>query len=75
MNDSLLKAGYDEQKLRIERLESWVAEAISKPSMSREMRLQGLDLVDALGPNLRQSVERICPTRVQGLELNLEIER
>jgi hypothetical protein len=74
-NDETLEAAYDAQKLRIERLESWVAEAISKPSMPRELRLEGLELVGAERPDVRQSVERICPSKSQGLERSLEIER
>jgi hypothetical protein len=74
MNDTQLRAGYEAQQLRIEQLESWVAEAISRPSMPRELRLQGLELVDARSATIRQAVERICP-RVQGLERTLEIER
>jgi erythromycin esterase-like protein len=62
---------------RIEQLESWVAEAITRPSMSRERRLQGLDILEAqsLNPSVRQAVERICPRQAQSMERSLEIER
>jgi hypothetical protein len=75
MNDETLEAAYDAQKLRIDRLEAWVAEAISKPSMPRSLRMEGLELVGAERPDVRAAVERICPSRSQGLERQLEIER
>lgn len=65
----------DAKQQRIDRLEAWVAEAISKPSMPRELLLQGMDLIEAQRPDVRQSVERICPSRAQRLERSLEIER
>jgi hypothetical protein len=75
MNDELLRAGYEAQQARIEELESWIEQAVTRPSMPRELRLQGLELVEAKSPDIRRAVERICPTRVQGLEHSLEIER
>jgi hypothetical protein len=75
MNDAMLRAGYEAQQLRIEELEAWVEQAISRPSMSRELRLQGLDLVEGRSPNTRLAVERICPSQSRGLEQTLEIER
>jgi hypothetical protein len=60
---------------RIEQLEAWVAQAISKPSMPRELRLQGMDLVEARSPNVRQAVERICPSQSREMGRELEIER
>jgi hypothetical protein len=75
MNDNLLKASYDEQKLRIQQLESWVSEVISRPSMSRELRMEGLELVEVQRPDVRQSVERICPSRGREMGRELEIER
>jgi hypothetical protein len=75
MNDALLQAGYDAKQQRIDRLESWVAEAISKPSMPRELRMEGLELVGAERPDIRQSVERICPSRGHEMGRELSIER
>jgi hypothetical protein len=77
MDDALLKAGYAAQQKRIEQLESWVIEAIGRPSMPRDLRLQGLEIIEERGvsPEVSQAVERICPTRTQGLERSLEIER
>jgi hypothetical protein len=75
MDNAFLRAGYDAQQLRIDALESWVAEAIAKPSMTREMRLQGLELVEAQRPYVKQSVERICPSRSLEQGRFLEIER
>jgi hypothetical protein len=75
MNDETLEAAYDAQKLRIERLESWVSEAISRPSMPRELRMEGLELVGAERPDVRQSVERICPSLGHEMGRQLEIER
>jgi hypothetical protein len=75
MNDVLLKAGYDVQQLRIEQLEAWIEQSITRPSMSRELRLEGLELVEARSPDIRLAVERICPSRSQGLGQTLEIER
>jgi len=75
MNNELLRAGYDAQQLRIEQLEAWIEQVVARPSMSRELRLQGLELVEARSPEIRLAVERICPSRSQGLEQTLEIER
>lgn len=72
----------DEQILqaRIEQLEAWVSEVIARPSMSRDARWKGLDLLEesrAINPKVRKSVERICPRRFieHGLELEQTIER
>jgi hypothetical protein len=72
----------DEQILqaRLEQLEAWVSEVISRPSMSREMRWRGLEMLEearAINPEVRKSVERICPKRLieHGLELEQTIER
>jgi hypothetical protein len=75
MADAVLRSGYDEQKLRIAQLESWVAEVISRPWMPTELRMEGLELVGAERPDLRQAVERICPRRTveHGLEQSLEL--
>jgi hypothetical protein len=72
-DNAMLRAGYDAQALRIEQLESWVSEAISKPAMPRELRLEGLELVQDRSPTARQAVERICPSmsRSQGRELEI----
>jgi hypothetical protein len=75
MKDETLEAAYDAQTRRIERLEAWVSEAISKPSMPRELRLEGLELVGAERPDVRQSVERICPSQGRDLGRELSIER
>jgi hypothetical protein len=75
MNNELLRAGYDAQQLRIEQLEGWIQQSITRPSMSRELRLQGLELIEARSPEIRLAVERICPSRSHGLEQTLEIER
>jgi hypothetical protein len=75
MNDALLVSRYYSQQERIEQLESWIQEAITRPSMSRELRLEGLELVEARSPDIRLAVERICPSRSQGLGQTLEIER
>jgi hypothetical protein len=74
MDNSFLRAGYEAQQLRIDQLEAYVAEVISKPSMSREMRMEGLSMVEDRSPMARQAVERICPPRglEQGLELAIE---
>jgi hypothetical protein len=74
MKDATLRSGYDEQKLRIAQLESWVAEVISRPWMPRELRMEGLELVGAQRPDVRQAVERICPTQTleQGMEQSIE---
>ena len=73
--DTALQAGYDAKQQRIDQLEAWVAEAISRPSMPRELRLQGLDLVEARQPGVRQFVERICPSQSRDMGRELEIER
>ncbi len=75
MNDAFLKAGYDAQQLRIEQLEAWIEQSITRPSMSRELRLEGLELVEARSPDIRLAVERICPSRSQGQSLEQSIER
>lgn len=72
----------DEQVLqaRIEQLEAWVSEVISRPSMSRETRWQGLEMLEnakTLSPKVRKAVERICPlkptiTREWNLEQTIE---
>ena len=73
MNNELLRAGYDAQQLRIEQLEAWIEQSITRPSMSRELRLEGLEVVEARSPEVRLAVERICPQRTQGLGQTLEI--
>jgi hypothetical protein len=74
MDNAFLQQGYAAQQQQIERLESWVMEAISRPSMPRELRLEGLGLVEDRSPTARQAVERICPRMglEQGLELAIE---
>jgi hypothetical protein len=72
MNDAALLRSYYSQQDRIQQLESWIAEVISKPALSREMRWQGLELVEGLSPDIRLAVERICPTRSQDLTHTLE---
>ena len=71
IDNAFLRAGYDAQAFRIEQLESWVIDAISKPAMPRELRMEGLELVQDKSPTARQAVERICPSisRSQGREL------
>jgi hypothetical protein len=73
-DNAMLRAGYDAQSLRLQQLESWVIEAISKPAMPRELRMEGLELVQDISPTARQAVERICPSmsRAQGRELLIE---
>lgn len=77
LNNEFLRDSYAIAQRRIAQLETWITEAIIKPSMSREMRLEGLEIVEAMNPSqsARLAVERICPTRTQGLEHTLEIER
>jgi hypothetical protein len=75
MNEALLVSRYYSQQERIEQLESWIQEAITRPSMSRELRLEGLELVEARSQDIRLAVERICPTRSQGQSLEQTIER
>jgi hypothetical protein len=67
----------DYSELRIQQLENWIASVITRPSMSRDLRLQGLEIVESksLDPSVREAVERICPRKTQGLERTLEIER
>jgi hypothetical protein len=48
---------------------------ISRPSMPRELRMEGLELVGAERPDIRQSVERICPSRGHEMGRELSIER
>jgi len=72
MNDAALLRSYYSQQDRIQQLESWIAEVISKPALSRELRLQGLELVEGLSADIRPAVERICPPRVQGHSHTLE---
>lgn len=67
MNDEL-QAQVSAQETRIERLEAWILEVITKPSMSRQHRLEGLDLLSPVDHRVRQSVERIC-TPSQGISL------
>jgi hypothetical protein len=75
MNDTQLRSQNLAQRDRIEALENWIEAVISKPSMSREMRMEGLGLVEGRSPNTRLAVERICPSQSRGLEQSLEIER
>jgi hypothetical protein len=75
IDNAMLRAGYDAQSLRVQQLESWVIEAISKPSMPRAMRMEGLELVRDISPTARQAVERICPSRNQEMGRELSIER
>jgi len=75
MNNELLRAGYDAQKLRIDQLEAWIEQVVTRPSMPRELRMHGLELVEARSPDIRLAVERICPQRSQGLGQSLELER
>jgi hypothetical protein len=56
MDNVFLRAGYDAQSLRVQQLESWVIEAISKPAMPRELRIEGLGLVQDISPTARQAV-------------------
>jgi hypothetical protein len=74
IDNELLRAGNSAQHLRIQQLESWVIEAISKPAMPRELRIEGLEMVQDISPTARQAVERICPSmsRSQGRELEIQ---
>jgi hypothetical protein len=74
MDNEFLRAGNTAQTLRIQQLESWVIEAISKPAMPRELRMEGLEMVQDISPTARQAVERICPSinRSQGRELEIQ---
>jgi hypothetical protein len=74
IDNAFLRAGYEAQSLRVQQLESWVIEVISKPAMPRELRMEGLELVQDISPTARQAVERICPSlsRSQGRELEIE---
>jgi hypothetical protein len=73
MDNAFLRAGYDAQSLRVQQLESWIIEAISKPAMPRELRMEGLEMVQDISPTARLAVERICPSmsRSQGRELEI----
>jgi hypothetical protein len=64
----------DAKSLRIQQLESWIELAISRPAMPRELRMEGLELVQDQSPMARQAVERICPSisREHGRELSIE---
>jgi hypothetical protein len=66
MNNELLRAGYDAQQLRIEQLEAWIEQVVARPSMSRELRLDGLELVEARSPDIRLAVERIARAGLKG---------
>lgn len=69
MNDDL-KAQVSAQENRIERLEAWILEVISKPYMPRELRLEGMEIMNPVSAEVKKSVERICPT--QSLEMGRE---
>ena len=68
---------------RIEQLESWIEQVITRPAMPRELRLQGLQLVESKwmeevqdkSADIRKAVERICPEQGRELGHTLEIER
>ena len=47
MSEAFFRAGYYAKQRDIETLREWIEEAISKPSMSRELRLRGAEVVTA----------------------------
>src|SRR5271163_1715794 len=56
---------------RADRLEQWITGAITSEELTREQRLQGLDLVEEMSPSqrVRIDVERICsPEHGQQIE-------
>lgn len=75
MNDEL-QAQVSAQENRIERLEAWILEVITKPYMPRELRLEGLELMAPASLEVHQAVERVCPrSQTQGISLEQSIER
>jgi hypothetical protein len=74
LDNTVQGAALSAKDLRIQQMESWIIEAISKPSMPRELRMEGLEMVQDISPTARQAVERICPSlsRSQGRELSIE---
>jgi hypothetical protein len=74
LDNTVQRAALSEKDLRLQQMESWIIEAISKPAMPRELRLEGLEMVQDISPTARQAVERICPSmsRSQGRELQIE---
>jgi hypothetical protein len=74
LDNTVQRAALSAKDLRIQQMESWIVEAISKPAMPRELRMEGLEMVQDISPTARQAVERICPSlsRSQGRELEIE---
>jgi hypothetical protein len=70
--NGLLAAQVSAQETRIERLEAWILEVITKPSMPRELRLEGLDLMAPASREVHQAVERVCPTQNQSQQMERE---
>jgi hypothetical protein len=75
--DQFLRDSYEIGERRIEALQSWITAAISQPAMSREHRLQGLEIIEERSPSqfLRIAVERICPSQSVEQGQELEIQR
>jgi hypothetical protein len=78
VSETFYRAGYYAKKRDIETLRGWIDEAISKPSMSLELRLRGAEvsvashkaeggyyatLEDPLPKQVREAVDRICASR------------
>ena len=74
MNDDL-KAQVSAQETRIERLEAWILEVITKPYMPRELRMEGLELMSPASQEVHQAVERVCPTQSREMGMEQSIER
>jgi hypothetical protein len=74
LDNTVQGAALSAKDLRIQQMESWIVEAISRPAMPRELRMEGLEMVQDISPTARQAVERICPSlsRSQGRELSIE---
>jgi hypothetical protein len=74
LDNSVQGTALSAKDLRIQQMESWIVEAISRPAMPRELRMEGLEMVQDISPTARQAVERICPSmsRSQGRELEIE---
>jgi hypothetical protein len=90
MSEAFYRAGYYSKQEDIQKLREWIEEAVSQPSMSRSLRLKGVELLsasmtaeggyystltDPVPRNVREGVERICPTHSQSYQRNQEAER
>jgi hypothetical protein len=75
MDNELLRAGNSAKDLRMQQMESWIIEAISKPAMPRELRMEGLEMVQDISPMKLKAVEKICPSLSRSHGRELEIER